>query len=136
MAFEVRKIDPLDLQPRKAIGVSLPFSSSGVFKSTYQTKDAIRTNLVNYFMTSRKERYLNPEFGNILPTYLFEQLTPEKVREVDRVVKQDLKRYFPKVEPIEINTVGIPDENTIQFSLRYKIKDTNVEDEVVLNFVQ
>lgn len=136
MAFEVRKIDPLDLQPRKAIGVSLPFSSSRVFKSTYQTKDAIRTNLVNYFMTSRKERYLNPEFGNILPTYLFEQLTPEKVREVDRVVKQDLKRYFPKVEPIEINTVGIPDENTIQFSLRYKIKDTNVEDEVVLNFVQ
>ena len=47
MAFNVKRIDPLDLQPRKAIGVSLPFSAPAVFKSTYQSKDAIKTNLIN-----------------------------------------------------------------------------------------
>ena len=31
MAFNRRKINPLDLQPRKAIGVSLPLSGKSVF---------------------------------------------------------------------------------------------------------
>lgn len=136
MAFKVEKIDPLDLQPRKVVGVSLPFSSPSVFSSTYQTKDAIRTNLINYFLTSRRERYLNPTFGNLLPSLLFDQLTPEKVKQVDLMIKRDLAMYFPKVEPVEISTIGIPESQIIQFSLKYKIKDSNIEDELVLNFIQ
>ena len=31
MAFNVKKINPLDLQPRKAIGVDIPLSGVGVF---------------------------------------------------------------------------------------------------------
>lgn len=135
MAYEIQKIDPLDLQPRKAIGVSLPFSGRAVFNSTYQSKDAIRTNLINYFLTGKKERYLNPEFGNLLPTYLFDQLTEDKVRQIDSMVRRDLEYYFPRVEPTEILTVGYPDTNTIQFSLKYSIRDTNIEDELVLDFV-
>ena len=63
MAFEVRKINPLDLQPRKAVGINLPFTSKTAFSSNYQTKDAIKNNLINYFLTGRNERYLNPLFG-------------------------------------------------------------------------
>ena len=37
-----KKINPLDRQPRKAVGVDLPFSSPSVFNSTYQTKDALK----------------------------------------------------------------------------------------------
>ena len=33
MAFEAKKINPLDRQPRKAIGISLPFTGLGVFNS-------------------------------------------------------------------------------------------------------
>jgi len=136
MPFEVKKINPLDLQPRKAIGVSLPFSGKAVFNSTYQSKDAIKTNLINYFLTARGERYLNPTFGNRLQNLLFDQLTETKVREIDAIVRRDLEVYFPKVEPVEINTVGIPDRNTVQFALRYIIRDTNIEDEVIINFEQ
>ena len=53
MAFEVKKIDPLDLQPRKAVGVALPFSGKAVFNSTFETKEAIKANLVNYLLTKR-----------------------------------------------------------------------------------
>ena len=38
MAFEIKKIDPIDLQPRKAVGVSLPFSGKAVFNQTFETK--------------------------------------------------------------------------------------------------
>lgn len=136
MAFEVKKIAPLDLQPRKAVGVSLPFSGKAVFNSNYQTKDAIKTNLINYFLTSRGERYMNPEFGNSLQNLLFEQLTDAKLMEIESTVKRDLEIYFPDVMPIEITTDGNSDENLVQFSMKYAIIGTGVEDDVTINFIQ
>ena len=136
MAFEVQKIDPIDLQPRKAVGVQLPFSGKAVFNSNYQTKDAIKTNLINYFLTARGERFLNVNFGNGLQSLIFDQLTEDKVIEIDTIIREDIAFYFPRVEPVDMHTIGVPDTNTVQFSLRYKVKDTNIEDEVVINFEQ
>ena len=136
MAFDTVKINPLDLQPRKAVGVKLPFSGTAVFNSTYQTRDAIKTNLINYFLTARGERYLNVDFGNGLQALLFDQLTEDKVKEIDQKIKQDLAFYFPNVKASKIETIGLPDSNTVQFSMRYQVIDTNIEDEIVLNFEQ
>lgn len=134
MAFKVRKINPLDLQPRKAIGVSLPFSGQAVFNSTYQTKDALKANLINFFLTNTGERFLNTTLGTDLQRLLFDNLTEDKVREIDSVIKNSLSLYFPKVEPVEISTTGIPDRNTVQFYLKYKVSETNIEDELIINF--
>lgn len=134
MAFEVKKIDPLDLQPRKAVGVSIPFTGNAVFNSTYETKEAIKTNLINYFLTGKGERFMNPTFGNALQPLLFDQLTEDKVKQIDSIVRTDLSNLFPRVEPVEISTVGDPDNNTIQFVLKYKLRNSNIEDEVIINF--
>ena len=136
MAFEVKKIAPIDLEPRKAVGVSLPFSGKAVFNQTFETKQAIKTNLINYFLTGRGERYLNPTFGNLLQNLLFEQLTKDKVKQIDEQVRNDLEVFFPRVEPVEISTVGNPDTNTVSFSLSYKLRDTDIEDELLINFEQ
>lgn len=136
MPFEVKKIAPIDLQPSKAVGVKLPFTGAAVFNQTYQSKDAIKTNLINYFLTYRGERYLNPTFGNGIQKELFETMTDAKVKQIDTQIRADLAYYFPRVLAHEINTTGIPDENTIQFSLKYSVKDTNIKDEVIINFEQ
>lgn len=136
MAFDVRQINPLDLQPRKAVGVALPFTGTAVFNSTYTSGDAVKTNLINYFLTSRGERYLNLDFGNGLQALLFDQLTEDKVKEIEAQIKADLELYFPRIQPLQILTEGIPDTNTVQFSMRYKVVNTNIEDEVVINFEQ
>lgn len=134
MPTEVRKIDPLDFQPRKAVGVSLPFSGKAVFNSTYQTRDAIKTNLINYFLTARGERYLNPTFGNDLQNLLFEAMDQESIRRIDALIRDDLRVFFPRVEPIDISTVGDPETGTVQFALKYRVSETNIEDEVLINF--
>tara|TARA_B100000212_G_C27114856_1_gene422299 strand:+ start:213 stop:623 length:411 start_codon:yes stop_codon:yes gene_type:complete len=136
MAFEVKKIHPIDLQPRKAVGVSLPFSGKAVFNQTFETKQAIKTNLINFFLTSRGERYLNPTFGNLLQNLLFEQLTQDKVRQIDEQVRNDLGLFFPRVQPVEITTLGNPNNNTVSFKLSYKLRDTDIEDELLINFEQ
>ena len=136
MAFNSRRIDPLDLQPRKAVGVSLPLSGKAVFNSTYQTKDAIKTNLINYFLTGQQERYLNPTFGSILRQSLFDNIDQDLVDQIKATVRRGLVEYFPRVVPTNIQVIGNPDINTVTLSLKYTIQDTNIEDEVVINFEQ
>jgi|TARA_R100000030_G_scaffold100089_1_gene92379 phage baseplate assembly protein W len=136
MAFNSRKINPLDLQPRKAIGVSLPLSGKAVFNQTFQTKDAIRTNLINYFLTGQGERYLNPTFGTEIRNLMFENITQEMVSRVKSTVQRGLAEFFPSVQPTDFEVTGNPDTNTVSLLLRYAIQDTNIEDEVLINFEQ
>ena len=136
MAFNSRKINPLDLQPRKAVGVSLPLSGKAVFNSTYETKDAIRTNLINYFLTGQGERYLNPTFGTELRNLMFENIDQEMVSRVKSTVQRGLSEYFPRIKPTDFQVLGSPDTNTVTLLLRYAIQDTSIEDEVVINFEQ
>ena len=136
MAFEVKKIAPIDLQPRKAVGVTLPFSGKAVFNQSFETKVAIKTNLINFFLTSRGERYLNPTFGNLLQNLLFEQLTQDKINQIDEQVRNDIELFFPRVEPVKISTTANADSNTVSFYLSYKLKETDIEDELLINFEQ
>ena len=134
MAFNVKRIDPLDLQPRKAVGIDLPFSGTGVFNPTYVTKDALKANLLNYFLTNKGERFLNPGFGSNIRNQLFDNISEEKLKSIEIQVEEDLKIYFPKVIPTAVNLASDPDTNTIVFFLRYAISDSNIEDEVLINF--
>lgn len=133
MAFEVKKIDPLDLQPRKAVGIDIPFSGKAVFNSTYQTKDAIRANLINFFLTGTGERFMNPTFGTGLRNFLFENLNESTIRNVDSSIRNSLEIYFPRVIPTEISLEGIPDTNSVEFFMSYAIAETNIEDELIIN---
>ena len=136
MAFESKKINPLDLQPRKAIGVSLPFSGKAVFNSTFQTKDAVRTNLINYFLTGQGERYFNPTFGTEIRNLMFENITQSMISRVKATVQRGLAEFFPQIQPTDFEVLGTPDSNTVSLLLRYAIRDTNIEDEVLINFEQ
>lgn len=134
MAFNRRTINPLDQQPRKAIGVSLPFSGQAVFNSTYQTKDAIKTNIINYFLTGVGERYLNPTFGTPLRNQLFENITQDRLSEIKNIIREGLYLYFPKVQPLAMELESTPDTNTVSFFMSYSISESNIEDELLINF--
>jgi phage baseplate assembly protein W len=134
MAYNVRKIDPLDLQPRKAIGVSLPFTGNAVFNSTYQTKYAIRTNLINFFLTGKRERIFNPDFGAGLRDLLFEQMTQESIDTVKALIERGLEKYFPRVLPQRMLLTPDLENNLVNFELAYKIIDTGLQDQLIINF--
>ena len=136
MAFEVERIHPLDLQPRKAVGVSLPFSGKAVFNSTYTTKDALKSNIINYFLTEKGERFLNPDFGVGLRALLFDQMTEDKGEEIKYKISQGLADWFPNVIINDIQVKSNPDTNTTTIYLSYSVAQTNIQDELVINFEQ
>lgn len=136
MAYNPIKIDPLDLQPRKAIGVNLPFTGKAVFNSTYTSKEAIKANLLNFFLTGVGERYLNPGFGSSLRNLLFENIDQTRLQAIRSNIENQLELYFPRIIPTEVDLIGNPDENLVSFVLKYQVRDTNIDDDILINIEQ
>lgn len=133
MAFAARKINPLDLQPRKAIGIDLPLSGNSVFNSTFQSKDAIKANIVNLLLTGKGERPLNPNLGSPLRDYLFETITESRIREIKTELSNILQVYFPDVQVTQLDILGVSSVRAIVVYLKYRVVNTNIEDEIQLN---
>ena len=136
MGINVQQINPLDLQSRKAVGVGLPFSSTSVFNSTYSTQDALKSNLVNHFLTEKGERYLNPDLGAGLRRLLFDQMTEDKKGEIEAVVRTEISTWFPSLQVTEVRIVNSPNSNTVVVYIKYNVTQTNIQDELLINFEQ
>lgn len=136
MAYKVQRINPLDLQPRKAVGVAIPFQDRAVFTSTYSTKDAIKSNLLNFFLTGKNERVLNVDFGSGIRNFLFEGIVEDNLLQAKLNIEADLKLYFPQVSVKELVLESTPDTNILTFKLKYSVSQTNIVDEISINFEQ
>jgi|TARA_R110001606_G_C15370475_1_gene649477 phage baseplate assembly protein W len=134
MAFNAKRINPIDQQPSKAVGVSLPFSGKAVFNSTFETKEAIKSNLINYLLTGRGERYMNPTFGSGLRNQMFTNVNRENLSTLEVQIAQELEDFFPSLSISKLNITGVPDSNMISLSLNFLIRDTLVQDELTINF--
>ena len=134
MAFGAQKIFPIDTRPGTAVGVSIPFNAQGVFNSTYTTKDAIKTNLIDFFLTDPPERYLNPTFGAGLRAFIFEQITTGNLEGLKEKIQFQLNQYFPSVVVSSLEIFQNPDSNTINVVLKYTVQDTVISDEIQINF--
>ena len=134
MAFNPHKIFPIDTKPGTAVGVSIPFNSPAVFYSTYTTKDAIKNNLINYFLTDTTERYLNPNFGANLRSFIFEQITTNNLEGLKEYVQSQISTYFPNVIILSLNILSTPDRNEVTVDLKYNIKDTGITDQIQIAF--
>jgi phage baseplate assembly protein W len=128
MAFSPQQIAPIDFQPSVAVGVNLPFSGPAVFVSNYQTKDAIKNNLINFFLTNPGERPLNPTFGGGLRAFIFEQITEDNLNNLREDLNSKISVYFPNIEIAELTVTGQDDSNQITVTLKYTVLNTNITD--------
>ena len=134
MAFGAKKIFPIDFKPGTAVGIGLPFNAPAVFSSTYTTKDAIRNNLLNFFLTNKTERYLNPNFGANLRAFIFQQITEGNTEGLKQDIQSQLNLYFPNVLVASLNIDSIPDLNQISIELTYNVIDTGISDNINIIF--
>ena len=128
MAFNPQQIAPIDFQPSVAVGINLPFSGLAVFESNYQTKDAIKNNLINFFLTNPGERPLNPLFGGGLRAFLFEQITENNLNFLREDLNQKLQIFFSNIEVKDLIISGQEDTNQIAVTLKYNVLNTSITD--------
>lgn len=134
MAFGATRIFPNDQRPSVAIGFNLPMNEGGVFTPNYQTKDAIKNNLINYFLTNPGERPGNPTFGAGLRAFIFTQIDLEDLNFIREDVQDKLNTFFSNVIVRELTVLPTNEENTIQINITYSVKDTGISDELTLSF--
>lgn len=132
MAFDVKQQFPNDLNNRKAIGINLPLNGNAVFKPNYQTKDAIKSSLINFFLTNPGERYLNPLFGGGLREFIFEQIADDNIATLDENTRNKIEDFFPSIQIIELKVLQTPNTNQIVITFKYSIKNTNIDDELTI----
>ena len=134
MAFGAKKIFPIDTKPGTGVGVAIPFNAPGVFKTTYTTKEAVKNNLINFFLTNQNERYLNPTFGGNLRAFVFQQISEGNIESLKEDIQSQLKSYFPSVVVGSLNIDSIPDEQQVNIVLKYNIIDTGLTDTLEIAF--
>ena len=134
MAFGAQRIFPNDQRPSVAIGFNLPMNEGGVFTPNYQTKEAIKNNLINYFLTNPGERPGNPTFGAGLRAFIFTQIDSQDFDYIKDDMQGKLRDYFPNVIVNEVSVTPARGENTIQINITYNVADTNMNDALTLSF--
>jgi phage baseplate assembly protein W len=134
MAYNVININPLDLQPSKGVGIKVPFDGPTGLNITYITKEAIKSNILNFFLTGKRERIMNPNFGAGIREQLFEQITNNTAENLEDIITFGLNDYFPQIQLTNLNVSAAPDQNLIQIYFSYSIRNTNIQDEITINF--
>jgi len=134
MPYIVRNIDVLELKPSTGIGVSVPFDGPTGINTTFTTKDTIKSNLINFILTGKRERVFNPSFGSGVRELLFQPITDDIIDQVDNLIRGGVENYFPTVDIQDLEVTLQPNSHSFNIYLSYTIINTNIEDEVQITF--
>ena len=136
MAFRPIKIPTTDFLLAQGVGVDIPFSyDRGVFRSNYTSREAIKNNIINYFLTEPGERLDNPNFGGGLRSFIFEQISTGTLDGIEEDISIKMSTQFPQVRVNSIEVLGTEDYNTIRIIVKYSIPQQGVlEEEFEINF--
>ena len=134
MPFDAQHIYPIDFDNSAAVGINLPLNAPGVFFPNYTTKEAIKNNLINYFLTNQGERPLNPSFGGGLRAFVFEQISTNNLDFLKERISSNLKKFFPNILIGSLEILKQEDDNTITIVLTYNVINTNINDTLEIDF--
>jgi phage baseplate assembly protein W len=133
MPINPQYIDPLNLNPNIAVGVNIPFNGPSVFTSNYTTQEAIKNNLINFFLTEPGEIPLNPTFGGGLRSFLFQQISDGDLSNLKTDVNNKLSTYFPSVNVISLDVFETQNvSNSLTVNLKYSYQNTS--NNILFNF--
>ena len=86
----------------------------------------IQQDIMNMFQTKKGERVMNPEFGTIIWSLIYEPFTAN----VKQLISDDITRilnYDPRVTPTQINIREAEYGMIIEATLFYKQQDVSVD---------
>jgi len=136
MAQQIANQFPVDLQPNTAVGVSINFTGGGdaVFNPNYSTQDQIKSNLINYFLTNKGERPMQPNFGANLREFVFEQLNDSSNDLLLDRVQSEIETNFPAVSLQDLQLTTSEELNTVTVIIKYSINPFGIQDQLNLTF--
>jgi len=127
MAIKVGNLPAIDQQPAIGVGIGVPFISTAIsgsdalFKINYTTADQLKSNMINYFLYSRGERPLNPNFGSRIYEFLFEQDSLSSNEVLKLYIEDEIKALFPAVNLKEVKIISNSNYNIVTVQIFYSV---------------
>jgi phage baseplate assembly protein W len=126
----IYRLNPQDIGQKRGIGISVLFNNdTSVFNQTFTTKEQVKSNLVNYILTNKGERFFDPMFGGNLRASLFEPDT--SLDNIAARLENEIYAYVPNIIIRNISVKKYSDQNLVNIILDYSIN--NQDDNLVLN---
>jgi phage baseplate assembly protein W len=138
MAYRIENNNPLDLDYKLAVGVSVPFvgsiisGSDAVFSSTYTTTEQLRSDIINYMLTNKNERVLNPNYGSDLRRFIFQNITGINLNNLKLQITDGLKANFPQIITNNVTIIPNHDINSINIVIDYSFAGNNNSIDITL----
>ena len=93
--------------------------------------DLVKQDLINHFHIKKGEKLMNPDFGTVIWSLLFENLTDD----VKSVLTEDVKRIVSYDPRLQVNDIIITEfDHGIQIELRLQYSEYDQSQVMYLNF--
>jgi phage baseplate assembly protein W len=129
MAYRIENNNPLDVDYKLAVGVKVPFvgsspnstlaGSDAVFNSTFTTTEQIRSDLINWMLTNKGERILNPNYGSDLRRFIFQNIDGVNLNTLKAQLLDGIQTNFPQINVKDLTINPYYDTNSINIILTY-----------------
>ena len=119
----------------KDIDLSFAKKTTGeIFKKTDAA--AVKQAVKNVLLTSRLEKPFNPDFGAGLNRFLFDLNTNFDRFEVEDAIVSTLARTEPRARVIDIDSVILPDEHTVNITVKFRVLSTDTVEQVTVSLTR
>ena len=89
----------------------------------------LKTSIMNILFTIQGERVMRPRFGSGLPLKLFEPLDEILEGELERMIKDDIRRSDPRIDIVSVVFDNSETDNkNLKITVGFRDKNTNTED--------
>ena len=129
MAYKNLQITPNNLSNQSFVQKSQFYKGFSTVNETNLTNkiydfDLIQQDIMNMFQTKKGERVMNPEFGTVIWSLIYEPFTGE----IKQLISEDVTRilnYDPRVTPTQILITEAEYGMIIEATLYYKKEDVS-----------
>lgn len=117
-----------------AIGITLPIQRSNVyFAQAFESREQVRTNILNLLLTKKRERVMQPEFGSGLHELVFDFNDDTLANQIESVIEDAIALWLPYVSVTDIevsNSNAMKDSNRVEVSITFSINGSQELDSV------
>ena len=134
MAFEPSDL-PISISgsTKPNLHSALPESLSDYATDTIgDPRSTARFMIKNVLLTNPGERIMMPTFGVGILRYLFEQSTSDVNIQLESDIENQLRRFIPSVNLLNVSVTLLNDEQRMEVSVAYEIDFLNTRDQLDL----
>jgi phage baseplate assembly protein W len=115
-------------------GIALPLQIEGGALGMNQGEAQVRQSILLILRTGHYERMMRPGFGGGMERLAFEPMNAVTGVLVQRLVKQALMQYEPRIEVLAVTTGATSELGVLQVEITYRIKQSGITGNLVYPF--